>query len=210
MADYTDPVQMIRDIRYHVRLTGHRAIPGDDPRRAMLGWICSTCEESWHIGLEGWRELDFRRLYGQNFADRSAFLAYLNGELEGPDSLGPRGSCLLCTDPIEMVQCIRTHVLRERHSVVPSDNPLGLTMGYTCVECNRDLSRIPRVSTWYTHLRFLKSLSTSGKEADLLRGALQGPRLRELLTDYLNDLTELDLGVTLPFVIDRYHRPWVI
>lgn len=89
MADYRDPVQMVRDIREHVRSAGHSVIPADDPLRQMLGYMCPTCETFWTCGLLALRELDEARLLGvpltgvlQERSVRDRLTAYLNWDLE--------------------------------------------------------------------------------------------------------------------------------
>ena len=91
MANYRDPVRMVRDIRTHVHGEGHRVQPADDPMRQMLGYTCPICESFWTCGLLALRELDQSRLMGipltgvvQRRDVRDRLTAYLNWELDDP------------------------------------------------------------------------------------------------------------------------------
>lgn len=203
MADYTDVELMLKDIRYHARLTGHRSVLEVDPC-GIHRWTCSTCDQYWCIDSYSMRFFlgDGLLWYGYDISKPDILQAYLDGYLDRPNTI-PQGSSLLCSDPIEMVQSIRNHVLRSRHRVECADNPLNQSMGYTCVECSRDnSSRVPRVATWYVGLLALKSLKAVGEEADLLRGTLRNVSFREKLTRYLNRDGSP--------VLTRYLRPLVI
>jgi len=96
VANYRDPVRMVRDIRAHVHEHGHRVQPADDPMRQMLGYMCPTCEVFWTCGLLALRELDEARLMGtpltgvvQRRDVRERLTAYLNWELDDPRPTEP-------------------------------------------------------------------------------------------------------------------------
>jgi hypothetical protein len=95
MADYRDPVQMVRDIREHVLSEGHRVQPADDPFRRIFGYMCSTCETFWTCGLVALKDLEEGSLMGEPLtgvlrerAIRERLTAYLNWELEGESRAG--------------------------------------------------------------------------------------------------------------------------
>ena len=109
------------------------------------------------------------------------------------------------SDAAQMVADIRRHVEEHPgHQVVPSDNPLGQAMGYTCLGCYQGL--VPKLVAWYVGLLALKSLKGYSFEAQLLSGALTNPADREKLTEYLNGRGFGDPAAR----VSRYKRSWVI
>jgi hypothetical protein len=97
VANYTDPVQMVCDIRAHVVVEGHRVEPVVDVGWGHENWValslgrrfgytCSLCEVYWMVGEVALRDYDSSTLGSwplggvlQDPGVRDQLTAYLNG-----------------------------------------------------------------------------------------------------------------------------------
>ena len=68
--DYEDPVQMIRDCHQHVLDTGHQIVPGDDPVRQFMGYVCIECEGLfWYCSARSLKALEGRSMEAELLRD---------------------------------------------------------------------------------------------------------------------------------------------
>jgi hypothetical protein len=88
MPLYTDVLQMVREIRDHVRETGHEVVTEDYPTK--IGYRCPSCSHElahWHLDIWIFNSIiDGARLYGISLqgilsydAQRQRLTDYLNG-----------------------------------------------------------------------------------------------------------------------------------
>jgi hypothetical protein len=108
MPEYRDVIEMLRDIRQHVRNFGHQVLASDDPKAQMYGYFCNDCESSgshWTCSSSAihrqsmggnWEETVLIRRMSNSHEDRERLTSWLNSlshqgpiDYEAPHDLPP-------------------------------------------------------------------------------------------------------------------------